>query len=294
MADSRAPTAGRVAASSLRAASALILAIAAVSLLILYAGELDALLARLAGSPGGSAGVWLDVAIAAFIALIAIVGSILLRQPLRLGGEPRPVALAALPVGLIAPAIVLALAAAAGAVTFSAGTFAGFALFLGGTLLIVAKALGEELLFRGLLQPLLCRAWGVPLGIAAASIAFTVIHVVGGWRDPVSLLNITLASGWFGLLAWRTGGILAPSLAHAGYNWAEEILLGASPNPGTGAFGALLDFDLVGPVRLCGSIEGMNASLLLTAVLIAIMAPLILRHPFAKTAKANHVKTGQD
>ena len=280
--------------SSLRAASALILVVAAVSLVIAYAAELDALLAALAGNPGGSVGVWLDAAITAFIILLAFAGSILLRQPLASGGKSRALAIAALPVGLIAPAIVLALAAAAGAATLSEGKFAGFALFLGGSLLIVAKALGEEFLFRGLLQPLLCRAWGVPAGIALASLAFTVIHVVGGWRDPVSLLNITLAGVWFGLLAWRTGGISAPILAHAGYNWAEEMLFGASPNPGTGAFGALFDVDLVGPARLGGSIEGLNASLLLTAVLVAIMVPLILRHPFAGAAKAKQNKTGQD
>jgi uncharacterized protein len=92
-----------------------------------------------------------------------------------------------------------------------------------------------------------------------------------------SLLNITLAGGWFGLLAWRTGGILAPTLAHAGYNWAEEMLFGATPNPGISPFGALFDVDLTGPVRLGGSADGLNASLLLTAVLAAIILPLLLR-----------------
>jgi membrane protease YdiL (CAAX protease family) len=262
-------------------------------LVITYAGELDALLAAVAGRPGGSVGIWLDAAITAFIILLAVGGSALLRQRIALGGQSSAVAIAAMPLGLVAPAVTLALAAAAGVVTLSDGKIAGFGIFLGGTLLIVAKALGEELLFRGLLQPLLCRAWGVAIGITLASLAFTVIHVVGGWRDPVSLLNITLAGGWFGLLAWRTGGILAPTLAHASYNWAEEMLFGASPNPGTGAFGALFDVDLVGPARLGGSIEGLNASLLLTAVLVAIMLPLILRQPFA-AARAKQDKTGQD
>ena len=64
--------------------------------------------------------------------------------------------------------------------------------------------------------------------------------MVGGWGHPVSLLNILLAGIWFGLLALRTGGLLAPILAHFGYNWAEEMIFGASPNPGVGAFGSVV------------------------------------------------------
>jgi hypothetical protein len=44
-------------------------------------------------------------------------------------------------------------------------------------------------------------------------------------------------------------------------------------------FGALFDVDLVGPVRLGGSADGLNASLLLTAVLAAIILPLLVRWP---------------
>jgi uncharacterized protein len=250
--------AGRSDAASLRAIAALALALGPIAALI-----------RL----GPDIGYWLP----AFVIGVALVGALLLRQPIRAGSASSALALAALPGGIIALAVALGMAAAAGATAESDGKIASFALFLAGSLLIVAKAFGEELLFRGLLQPLLCRAWGALAGIALAALAFTALHVIGGWRDPVSLLNITLAGGWFGLLAWRTGGILAPTLAHAGYNWAEEMLFGATPNPGISPFGALFDVDLTGPVRLGGSADGLNASLLLTAVLAAIILPLLLR-----------------
>ena len=285
MAENSAPVAGRIDHASLRAIAALVLAVGAPWIIIAYAGQIDTGLAALSGRADGSAGSWLDAAITALIMLLAIAGSLILRQPIRAGRDAALV-FAALPVGIVAPAVAIGLATAAGATVAMDGRIAGFGLFLAGSLLIVAKALGEEMLFRGLLQPLLCRAWGVPIGIALASLAFTAIHVIGGWSDPVSLLNITLAGGWFGLLAWRTGGILAPTLAHAGYNWAEEMLLGASPNPGTGSFGALFDVDLIGPMRLGGSPDGLNASLLLTAVLATIILPLVLRRPFAAVAPA--------
>ena len=209
----------------------------------------------------------------------ALLGARLFGQPIARGGDNAGLIAIAIPMGLVAVAVSLGMAAAAGTMAASEGKIAGAGLFLGGSLLIAGAAFGEECLFRGLLQPLLCRAWGPIAGIAAASLAFTAIHVFGGWHDPVSLINIALAGAWFGLLAWRTGGILAPTLAHAGYNWAEEMLFGAIPNPGTGYFGALFDIDLTGPMRLGGSADGLNASLLLTAVLMAIILPLLMRFP---------------
>ena len=154
----------------------------------------------------------------------------------------------ALPAG--AGALALAIGAAwAGGVAVARPHPAMFdgALFGAGTLLTLIGVLGEELLLRGLLQPLLVRTWGVAAGIVLSSLAFAAIHMVGGWGHPLSLLNILLAGLWFGLLAFRTGGLLAPILAHFGYNWAEELVFGASPNPGIGAFGAITDVDLVGP-----------------------------------------------
>jgi hypothetical protein len=282
VAESSAPISGRNNGASLRAVAALLLVVAVPSAIIAFASDLDGALARIAGSHRSSVGPWLDASIAALMLVLALAGSLLLRQPIRRGHGSPGLTVAALPIGIIAPAVALGLAGAAGAATVSSGPPMDFALFLAGSLLIMAKATGEEILFRGLLQPLLCRAWGVPVGIVLAALAFTAIHVVGGWRDPVSLLNITLAGGWFGLLAWRTGGVLAPILAHSGYNWAEEMLYGASPNPGTGSFGALVDMDLAGHAWLGGSADGLNASLLLTAVLIAIILPLVLRRPFAE------------
>lgn len=257
--------------ASLKAVAALAVVLAPIAILVFY---------------GPDIGYWLP----AFVIGLAIVGALLLRQPLRPGREASGLTLAALPSGVIALAVAIGLAAAAGATTQGPAPGVRWGLFLGGTLLIGAKAFGEELLFRGLLQPLLCRAWGATIGIAVAALAFTVIHVIGGWRDPVSLLNITLAGGWFGLLAWRTGGVLAPTLAHAGYNWAEEMMFGASPNPGIGPFGTFFDVELVGPMRLGGSGDGLNASPLLTLVLIAIILPLVVRRPIARVTNSG---TGQ-
>jgi hypothetical protein len=73
----------------------------------------------------------------------------------------------------------------------------------------VLAGLGEELLFRGVLQPLV----GLPL----ASIVFGAVHVGGRgfvgygiWAACIGVL--------FGLLMVQTGGLLAPIVAHAVYD----------------------------------------------------------------------------
>lgn len=252
-------------------------ALAALLYALLSAAAVVAWVPVLAAASIG--GAWGGGLIPLSIMALAWLGARLFGQPIARGRDAVGLIASALPMGLVAVAISLGMAAAAGATAGSEGKIAGAGLFLGGSLLIAGATFGEECLFRGLVQPLLCRAWGAVAGIAVASLAFTAIHFFGGWRDPVSLLNITLAGVWFGLLAWRTGGVLAPTLAHAGYNWAEEMLFGATPNPGVGDFGALFDIDLTGPMRLGGSGDGLNASLLLTAVLAAIILPLLVRLP---------------
>lgn len=214
----------------------------------------------------------------AAVLLLGVAGILLFRRSFRLARRRRELVWLAFPTGVGAVLALLAIAAAAGVAArgaepppLVAGAFAI------GTIVVFVQALGEEVLLRGLLQPLLTRAWGAALGVLLTALTFSFIHVLGGWKDPISLLNITLAGIWFGLLALRTSGLAAPTLAHFGYNWGEEMLIGASPNPGVGDFGALFDFDLAGPGILGGSVDGFNASIILSLVLLALIAPLALR-----------------
>ena len=75
----------------------------------------------------------------------------------------------------------------------------------------VAAGVGEELLFRGALQ--------AELGLAAASVAFGLLHI--GGRDTVVFGVWVMAMGaGLGWLAVLTGGLLAPMVAHAAYDAA--------------------------------------------------------------------------
>lgn len=183
---------------------------------------------------------------------------------------PVRVSIAAFAAGAAAVAVALLAAGAAGEARVHPGAMAAGA-FTVGTLLILLGVTAEELLLRGLLQPVLVRAWGAWAGVSACALAFAAIHVAGGWQHPVSLLNIVLAGIWFGVLALRTGGLVAPILAHFAYNWTEELLFGASPNPGATSFGSAIDVDLFGSAIWGGSVEGLNASIAVSLLLVALI-----------------------
>lgn len=172
-------------------------------------------------------------------------------------------------------ALALGDAALAGGVARGAAG-AGAATLLLGTLVTLGQAASEELFFRGWVQPVLVRGWGAAAGIAATAAAFAALHVAGGARAPLTLVNLALGGVLFGVLAWRSGGLAAPIAAHAGWNWSEGILFGLDPNPGAGSFGAVHDLDLTGAAMWGGSGEGLNASLAMGLVLLALIVPLVL------------------
>jgi membrane protease YdiL (CAAX protease family) len=147
---------------------------------------------------------------------------------------------------------------------------------------VIGQSASEELLFRGWVQPVLVRGWGPAAAILITALAFAALHVAGGARTPLTLVNLMLGGILFGLLAWRSGGLAAPIAAHAGWNWAEAILFGLDPNPGAGGFGAIHDLDLLGTAWWGGSAEGLNASLAMTLTLVALILPLAVTVPLRR------------
>jgi uncharacterized protein len=73
----------------------------------------------------------------------------------------------------------------------------------------VLAGLGEELLFRGVLQPIV----GLPL----ASLVFGAVHVGGRSFAGYGVWAACIGALFGGLMVW-TGGLLAPIVAHAVYD----------------------------------------------------------------------------
>ena len=161
-----------------------------------------------------------------------------------------------------------------GGVVRDTGTSFSAGLVLLGVVLTLLQVSTEELLFRGWLQPALIERIGVPLGIVLGAALFAAFHLPSGVRAPLSLVNLMLGGVWFGLLAQRSGGLVAPIAAHFVWNAVEDLGFGLVPNPGTGALGSWINLDLTGLPLWGAQAEGLNASMGTTAVLTALIVPL--------------------
>jgi membrane protease YdiL (CAAX protease family) len=94
-----------------------------------------------------------------------------------------------------------------------------FLLFIPMQFVFVAPA--EELLFRGVVQGLFRRAYGLVFGVAAAGLVFALFHVPAlvGATGQVPTLTIILITGCFlGVLYEVTGNLLVPMVVHALWN----------------------------------------------------------------------------
>ena len=83
---------------------------------------------------------------------------------------------------------------------------------------VLVAPLCEELAFRGFLQPLLVRSFGVVPGVLGAAIPFGLLHYReygNSWRHALLISRAGAAFGW---MRQSTRSTLASSLMHAAYN----------------------------------------------------------------------------
>jgi membrane protease YdiL (CAAX protease family) len=143
---------------------------------------------------------------------------------------------------------------------------------LAGAAIVLLQSGAEEAFFRGWLQPVLCTRWGAWPGLLLTAAAFAALHIIAGAHGALAVVNLFLGGLLFGLLALRTGGLLAPTAAHFAWNWSESGLLGLNPD----ASGSVLALRLTGAPLWNGGADTMNGSLATTLVLTALVAGLAL------------------
>lgn len=83
----------------------------------------------------------------------------------------------------------------------------------------------EELFFRGLLYPLLRRAFGLGVAIVLTAAAFAGIHGTQLGYAWAPILSIFVVGVIFTFARQRTGSVAASFLMHCGYNFALFSLL---------------------------------------------------------------------
>lgn len=93
---------------------------------------------------------------------------------------------------------------------------------LGGIVLLAALAgIGEELLFRGVIQAWLAERYPVWLSLIGASLLFGAGH----WLSASYAVLAAVIGAYLGLLFLITGNLLAPIVAHAAYDVVALVVL---------------------------------------------------------------------
>lgn len=82
-------------------------------------------------------------------------------------------------------------------------------------LVSVAAGLGEEILFRGALQPIAVAATSPVVGVVIVSLLFGLVHAAS-WSY---FWLASLVGAYFGVLAYWRGEILSAAIAHALYDF---------------------------------------------------------------------------
>jgi membrane protease YdiL (CAAX protease family) len=87
----------------------------------------------------------------------------------------------------------------------------------------------EELLFRGILMRLLWEAFGARVALAVSATVFGLLHLLNPGHDVVGPVSIIFEAGLpLGALYLLTGRLWASIGAHAGWNFAQGYIFGAS------------------------------------------------------------------
>ena len=93
---------------------------------------------------------------------------------------------------------------------------------LGGILLLATLAgIGEELLFRGVIQVWLADRFPLWLAVGGASLLFGVGH----WLSASYAVLAAGIGAYLGVVFLLTGNLLAPIVAHAGYDVVALLVL---------------------------------------------------------------------
>ena len=262
-----------------------------VTVLMIFKTQAPALLALIGGVVDGLPAPWPDVlasgALQATVFGLFLVAAMFAtrlegRRLWRAGAEPPTDTVMGLACGSTGFCTAVLIAYLAGSVTTGAPLPSPVGALVLGAALVVFQSVAEEAFFRGWLQPVLCASWGAWAGLLLTAAAFAMLHIIAGAHGLLAVINLFLGGMLFGLLALRTGGLLAPAAAHFAWNWSESGVLGLSPDPS----GSLLTLRLGGTPLWSGGPDTMNGSFATTLVLSALVIGFAVARTSPQPGKA--------
>ena len=217
----------------------------------------------------------IELAIVCLIAYLAAVRGIERRAPTELSARH---ALPGLAIGTIAGIAMISLAFAILWVPgiFQAARTGTFGALGPGFVYMLAVAVREEILYRGLVFRLLAKVAGTWGALLLSALWFAGWHAGNAGATPMALVDVALSGVLFGAAYAATGRLWLPIGLHAGWNFAEGSVFGTSVS-GHDIGASLITGKLVGPDILTGGDFGAEASLVVMLVVLCAAAYLLWR-----------------
>lgn len=139
----------------------------------------------------------------------------------------------------------------------------------------------EEILCRGVVHQLLIKKTSVPVTIGVSAALFTIPHLSGMSGDSpmivaAAIVNLILISVIFSLLTFRFMSIWAACGLHSVWNYILYSILGLNLSGNDEIVASVFDMSSVGSNILNGGAYGIEASIITTAVLVAMIAFVVM------------------
>lgn len=230
-------------------------------------------------SAGSSPGLTLLAGLAAAAGMVAgyvwIVRRTERRPVVELGRDGAPAAVGVgAGAGIALFALVIAVIALSGSYHVSGwGSFGGFVWLLGS---MVAVAVSEELIFRGVLFRHVEGRFGTWTALVGTGLLFGLAHLLNPEATVWGAIAIAVeAGGMLGAAYILTRRLWLPIGLHFGWNFAESGIFGTDVS-GTSTHHGLLDAATSGPAMVSGGQFGPEASVYAVLSCLAVAAALLV------------------
>ncbi len=140
----------------------------------------------------------------------------------------------------------------------------------------IASAVGEELVFRGVLFRIVEDSLGTTFGVIVSAALFGLLHALNPGATIMSTAAVGLEAGVLLAAAYAASrNLWLPIGLHLGWNFTEGGIFGAAVSGGQGH--GLLDTRISGPPLWSGGAFGPEASVAAVGVCLAVAAIFLWR-----------------
>ena len=138
-------------------------------------------------------------------------------------------------------------------------------------------AVGEEIIFRGVVFRWIDEKWGFPAALAASALIFGFVHIANPGATLWSSIAIAIEAGLLLGAAYKWSGTLwVPIGIHWAWNFSQGNIFGFLVS-GQDAGQSLLHASIQGPDSLTGGAFGAEASVIAVIIGLAVSAWLVYR-----------------